>query len=341
MKTPLLYLLACLLLLASACRKDKLGAGSSADLSLRYFVLPKTDQYISVNYLQGNTIHEVASFPLNERPRYTLQGNRLAILNGKTQELNLFDLETEEVFQTRLPGEFRATAMVLNDGQLFVGGRLFNSELLQYQISTNTWHNLEVPQEVTLPWKNVDDFVFHEDQLVVIDNYVSPKFLVYYELNSEAPSTYLDHYELVSNGLSESIHKGQSTDQYLAILSHTASRPIVRSHITLYKWADRNQLFTLSSDAIDEKQFNDFLLHDRQIVFTGRIRGLGRINVQDSFFVDRNSSEGSHQITPPEGAVTFEPIPDIVKLTAVLNSDRFIVTTRASNGKYTHSVKVF
>ncbi|NCT68771.1 MAG: hypothetical protein GXC76_14190 [Rhodanobacteraceae bacterium] len=112
--------------------------------------------------------------------------------------------------------------------------------------SSARWLPLPMPQGERWERKGFDALVTQGRQLIAIDNFVIPKWMVRYEASANGIPTLAAVLPMAENGTYETVHCASDGDSVFAVLSTTVGRSGVRHHCTFYAWEDARPLRTLT-----------------------------------------------------------------------------------------------
>ena len=329
-------------IIASLCLLTVLGQNGLNNGDL--FLLLKDQKTISINSFDNERIYELKTFPISEKSIFTTDQNaRVAILDTATNVLAIFDIHSSNHTQLSIPYDIKPKTLLLNNDNLFIGGEMGTEILIQYHLESKKWDKLEIPEEVMLYGKAVDDFVVYDNFLIAIDNIVLPKYILFYHLNSTNKLD-LSHFKaLRTNGPYESIYQGRITEKYFGLISETLSGYSgVSGYITIYNGLDLEKSFAITSNVHEEDYhtFNDFLICNDKIIIASKEKGLGIFNIKKSYF--RVFDYPRHTFNVQTGTSRIDYIPfenrEILKLTIIPNTDKIILTIENNSGIIEHEI---
>jgi hypothetical protein len=252
-----------------------------------HFILLKDTNTISINSYNNNSINKLKTFPITQKSIYTTdQKERVVVLDTAKNEVTIYNINSGEIKLT-IPFAIKTKSILIDENNLFIGGVNGKEILIQYHLKNEKWYQLEIPIEVTVWGKGIDDLVINDSLLIAIDNVVMPKYVLYYRKNSTNKLELLDYKLLKTNGASESIHQGRITKAYFGLSSTTYSGYTgTTNHITIYENLDLTSSFALSSSQWDKNchTFTDFILIDDKIVVATKEKGLGVFEIKKSYF---------------------------------------------------------
>ena len=301
-----------------------------------FFLLLKDEKTVSLNIYEDNEIKEQKIFSITNKTIYTTdQKEKAAFLNTAENIVLLYDIQTQEEVQLSIPYNINPITLLLNNGNLFIGGISSNNEMLiQYNLQNDSWYQLDIPKEVFLDGKAIDDLVVNDRFLIAVDNIVLPKYILFYDLNSRNKLRFSHFRELISNGAYERIHQARITPKYLGLYSTNSSGYTGgREHITIYNDLDLTSAFTISMPRVNIRSINDFLLVDDLLFIAHKENGLGIFEIRESYFkVNQYRYINSTRIEMNNiNYIQFEN-EEILYLTLIPNETKLILTIKNSQG---------
>ena len=329
-------------IIASLCLLTVLGQNGLNNGDL--FLLLKDQKTISINSFDNERIYEIKTFPISEKSIFTTDQNaRVAILDTATNTLAIFDIHSSNHTKLSIPYDIKPKTLLLNNDNLFIGGEMGTEILIQYHLDSKKWYQLEIPDEVMLYGKAVDDFVVYDNFLIAIDNIVLPKYILFYDLNS-TNNLDLSHFKaLRTNGSYESIYQGRITEKYFGLISETLSGYSgVSGHITIYNGLDLEKSFTITSNVHEEDYhtFNDFLICNDKIFIASKEKGLGIFNIEKSYFKVFDYPHDTFNFQIGTSRIDYTPFEnrEILKLTIIPNTDKIVLTIENISGIIEHEI---
>jgi hypothetical protein len=163
-----------------------LGWNKHIDTEEKYFLLHKSENIISLNTYENYERNEIRFFTILEKSLMaTDKKERVVILDTSKNTITIYDIHSSNEIELLIPYNINPKTIFLNDDNIFIGGAMRSAELLiQYHIESNSWYKLDIPEEVTVWGKAIDDLVINENYLIAIDNIVMPKYILFYYLNT-------------------------------------------------------------------------------------------------------------------------------------------------------------
>lgn len=308
------------------------------------FLLLKDKRTISINSFEKDKINEIKTFVISEKSIYTTdQNERVVVLDTAKNQVTLYDIKSGEIKLT-IPFDVKPKSIFIDENNLFIGGEKGKEILIQYHLKNGNWYQLEIPNEVIVWGKAIDDIVVNDTLLIAIDNIIMPKYVLFYRKN-EIDKLELSHFkELKHNGAYESIHQGRITEKYIGLLSDTYSGYVgATNYITIYNSLDLSSSFALSSNQNDKNfhTFTDFILINDKIVIASKEKGLGIFEIKETYFKksDEYSNRSSNRrediskikYTKYENQV-------ISKLTLIPNTNKIVLTLEDKKGVIRHEI---
>jgi len=312
-------------------------------LTGKYFMLLKSDKIVSLNTIEDHGLKEHRTFDITSKSIYTTdKNNRVAILDTAQNKISLYDLTTSKETKLIIPFDIKPKTILLAKNKLFVGGEKGKEILIQYNINDNKWFKLEIPEEVKMWGKAVDDLVINDSLLIAIDNIVLPKYVLFYSFDSSEKLELSYFEDLKSNGPYESIHAGRITSKYFGLISESYSGYTGASqHITIYDKLNFKKSFAISIGQQEEgfHTFNDFVIVGDELFISSKEKGLGIFEIKDSYFkvsqdrFDNFNAEISMQKVKYNSYST-----EIIKLTLSPDNKKLIITKKNLIGRISHEV---
>ena len=313
----------------TACEDSEKGNDEEPNLGEEiYFLLLKDNRTISLNTYVDSKIREHKTFAITENSIFATDHiERVAILDTDKNFVTLYEVNSSKEIKLTIPYNIEPITILMNGNNLFIGGRMGNEMLVQYHIQNGIWYNLEIPKEVTLYGKAIDDLVVNDNKLIAIDNVVYPKYILFYHLKQSGKLEFSHFKQLWENGTYERIRRGRISPQYLGILSDTQSGYSgADDHITIYNDLDLRSNIAIT---LDRYAVNDFLLIDNKLFIAHRDKGLGTFEINDSYF-----SDSYIRTRVDEEKINYNRYGDdeIIRLTTIPDSTDIILTIRNSKG---------
>ncbi|MDA3616357.1 hypothetical protein [Polluticaenibacter yanchengensis] len=310
------------------------------------FLLLKSSKTISINSLEKDKIKEHKKFAITKKSIYaTDQTNKVAILDTSKNIIKIFDIQNSTEITLTIPFGLKSKSILLNNDNLFIGGELEQEMLVQYHIKSGKWYSLEIPDQLRYPGKAIDDIIINDSMLIAVDNIVTPKYILYYLLNSTGKISLLHFKHLKSNGAYENIHQARITKNYLGLISSTFSGYSGASfHITIYDNLELTSSFAISSNQQDKDyhSFTDFLIINDKLVIASYKKGLGIIDINKSYFKDDKIYSFDVFNAPVSTSLIkyFDYKNAVIKkLTIIPNTEQIVITLKSQKGKIKNEVK--
>jgi len=303
------------------------------------FILQKSKNSIFVSAYRPNALAEKAIYPIKEKSIYaTDQISRVAILDT-TKIINLHNFVLRSLETITIPYQITPKTIFLTKDHIFIGGEAGKEMLIQYHIQTKKWFSLEIPSEVIKPGKAIDDIVITENHLIAIDNIVTPKYLLFYDLNTSSKLALSHIRKLKANGAYEHISAGRINAKYLALLSQTSSGYSGRyQHISIYDLNDMQRSFVFSISLKDKKSspINDFAIVDDNLIIATKNNGMSKYKIDETFF-SKSQSVGALDLNE-EMSLTpikydFYEKSNVINLTPIPQMNKLVFTIEQKNGR--------
>jgi hypothetical protein len=310
------------------------------------FLLQQDQKTITINSFENDQIVCLKAFAISEKSIYTTdQKSRVVVLDTAKNNVQLFTIYTDNKKTLKIPFDLKPKALLLTKTDLFVGGVMGSEMLVQYNLQSDEWYQLEIPGEVKKYRKAVDDFVITDSLLVAIDNIVIPKYVLFYDLKSTGKLNFSHFKRLKANGPYEEIDYGRLTENYFALRSGTFSGYTgATTHITVYNNLRLENGFSLSLDERNKNYhyFTDFVIVGDKLVIASKEKGLGIFHIKKSYF----EMPDSYRRTPfiPDvspSKIKFKRIKreSILKITCIPNTEKVVLTLQNRKGKIRHEIR--
>jgi hypothetical protein len=306
------------------------------------FVLKKNEKTISINSFENDKINEIKSFSISEKSIYTTdQKERLAILDTAKNDVSIFEIKSSALIKLTIPFEIKPKTILLNNDNLFIGGEMGKEILIQYHLGNKKWYQLEIPKEVIFYGKAVDDIVINDTLLIAVDNMVTPKYILYYLLNSNDKLNFSHFKQLKPNNSYETIHQARIAPNYLGLYSTTLNWGTVREHITIYSDLDLLESFVITIVYTKKRRFNDFLIMGDKLYMANSSKGLGVFNIQNSYFRKSENEYDIFNSEIKENKVKYKKnkYGEIIQLTRIPNKQIIILTIKNNNGQIRNEIR--
>lgn len=264
-----------------------------------YYLLPE-NQSFNLYEKHENELVKLEELKFNYTELYAFDTDEMVIVNHDSTKFHYGRVQNskfEEELVKEFPEKFRINTIELKDGFVYLGGRWSEGELFYvFDLRSEEFYPVPIPKEAYQPGKAIDDILFLNDKIIAVDNIVEPKYLIYYAVK------YLPHlkdgevFKLPFNGSYEHIYKGSVNEEYLILLSGTASGWVGFSdHISILKPNDLNWNFSLSSKpeqySGDEIFWKDILLVKNKIFIAFRDKSLGVFTIKEQYFLKSENKD--------------------------------------------------
>ncbi len=313
----------------------------------KYYLLLNEKTKVSLNSFENNNVKELKTYSVNEKSIYTTdQKTRVAILDTAKNIVTLYDILTSNEIKLSIPFDIKPKTILLNDDNLYIGGELGKEMLVQYNIQSEKWYKLEIPAEVNMFGKAIDDLLINDSLLIAIDNIVMPKYVLFYHLNSKDKLDFSHFKELKSNGAYESIYQGRITSNYLGLISRTYSGYVGETeHITIYDKLELTHSFAISTNQWDKDYhtFTDFIIIKDKIVIASKEKGLGIFEIKKSYFKDTDEYKNIRfniRVSTSKIKYTDYKNDIIKKITLIPNTEIIILSLENKKGEIRHEIIV-
>lgn len=205
------------------------------------FVLPANDENVVYESV-GGKINKIQSVDIPITKQLRLWNNKAFCLdtaNNKILIADLFQYDiNENIIRIQIPDDINPISISVFKDNIFVGGDYGKEKIYCYSQTLNKWTKLEIPAELAMFGKSVDDFMFMGDTLIAVDNMVMPKYLLYYDIQDLNNIKLIKSYTVPPNGTYETLFRGLIFENYFVILSSTFGGSGSQSYLTVLKRHD-------------------------------------------------------------------------------------------------------
>jgi 5'(3')-deoxyribonucleotidase len=203
------------------------------------FIIPQEKTSFIAKVVEGKiNIIKTIDIPYQSINKFT-ENNLIASQCTATNEFRVYNSEAElliskpdckyramEIKQNTvyLGGEYTLAGENKKEGEMFSIINLENPE--------NEIENISLPIKV-IPGKSIDDILIRDNQLILVDNMMLPKYLFEYDISDPGNPKYVKTKQLNYNGPYEHILKGDINKNWMAILSFTFGRGGQARHLSI------------------------------------------------------------------------------------------------------------
>ena len=218
------------------------------------FVLPENDKNVVCEIVNGK-INKIQSidFPITKQLR--LWENKAFCLDTANNIILIADLFqsdiNEKITKVQIPHDIKPISISVFKDNIFVGGGYEKEKIYSYSQTLNKWTKLDIPAELAMFGKSVDDFMFTGDTLIAVDNIVMPKYLLYYDIQDLNNIKLIKSYTVPPNGTYETLFRGLIFEEYIVILSSTFGGSGSQSYLTVLKRHDLPTLIDYEAKQAD------------------------------------------------------------------------------------------
>ena len=218
------------------------------------FVLPENGENF-VYESQDNNIKKIQAidFPITKQLR--LLGNKAFCLDTANNQILIADLLqsniNEKISKVEIPNDINPISICVFKDNVFIGGDYEKEKIYSYSQTSSKWTKLDIPVELAMFGKSVDDFMITGDTLIAVDNIVMPKYLLYYNIQDLNKIELIKSYTVPPNGSYETLFRGLIYKDYFVILSSTFGGSGSQSYLTVLKRHDLPTLIDYEAKQID------------------------------------------------------------------------------------------
>lgn len=282
------HLISILILISGICLGQK-----------TYYLLPENQSFKLCEKYE-NELVKLEEFKFDYTELYAFDADELVIVNNDSKKFHygrIQNLKFEEILIQNFPEKFKINTIELKDEFVYLGGNWDSGELFYvFDVNSKEFHPVPIPKEVYQPGKAIDDILFLDEKIIVVDNIVEPKYLIEYSTKDLPHLKDGEFFKLPFNGAYEHIYKGSVNEEYLVLFSSTYSGWIGGgNHISILKSEDLNSNFSLSSIpksfSQDYMQWNDFLVVKNKIFIAFRDKSLGVFTIKEQYFLKSENKD--------------------------------------------------
>ncbi len=322
-----------------SCKKANIS-NKPPDCSADSFVLLESDTRLSINRLVGEEIKIIKEFEINEHTHYAYDGcHYLVLADNEAGNIKVYHWSGRLFLKEEIPLEIDIVTVFTEGKNVFIGGYPGESKFLQFNIQNREWHFPYIPEVLNMSGKAIDDFVIHNNQLIAIDNIVTPKYFLFYDLKEDDVVEYNSKF-LHRHYFPEIIDKAEISPDFIGVLSTTTSGWFgYYDQVIIYPLDNMEEkVFVLPSKELRNfEKIVDFLIYGNEIIFAYDRHGLGRIYMEEEFFREETDIfEWDYEFYEPY--IEYIDLDRFVSLTHVPTAPYFIATTINAQEEYEHHV---
>lgn len=286
---------------------------SQFSFSQNYYLLPDGNQF-SIYQKKDNSLEKLHSLDFNYTELYAWDKDELVIVNNDSTKFHYGKIQNqkfEEILSQNFPEKFKINTIELKDEIVYLGGNWDSGELFYvFDVNSKEFHPVPIPKEVYQPGKAIDDILFLDEKIIVVDNIVEPKYLIEYSTKDLPKLKEGKVFELPINGTYEHIYKGNLNENYLVLLSETVSGYIGYSnHISVFKTNDFKYSFSINSRLKPKFQsptevWKDVLLVDDLVLVASKKNGIFKISIKENMFRVGNQHISKNKLKPISNSPT-------------------------------------
>lgn len=169
-------------------KEQKPETGSSLFNNL--LILPNNDKSILAR-IDGQQLVVIKDLPIKAGATWTISDNGIiAFIAGKGRRIAIDQLDdnyrTTRQSSLLLPQKRHTRIIKFIKNDILLAGGNLTSEMLGYvNCSQNPllWQPIWVPAKITMEGKSIDDLVIDGNRLIAVDNFIIPKFLLFYDIS--------------------------------------------------------------------------------------------------------------------------------------------------------------
>lgn len=202
------------------------------------FVIPqKKESRIAI--INNDHVLEIGSINIPFKSKSVISNNDLIIaLYFKSKVLKIFDIRGELLWEKQ---NVPYNSIACKENVVYLGGNYNYGDEHNYgelfsvlDLGKDGFqlNNIDLPIDVKIG-KSVDDILINDNNLILVDNIVYPKFLLEYDVSVPNNPIHLITKELPCNGTYEHIIKGDINNDWLVLFSSTVGQYFSCQHISV------------------------------------------------------------------------------------------------------------
>jgi hypothetical protein len=316
----------------------KLSLSQNGVMNSKYMVLPFDRTHVGIYNYSNDSLVNVQNYIINHM-LYAYDGdNKLAVLNEIDSLVILYNIDNNTYEFIDIPMQIKAMSLFLTNNSIFIGGWMnISNQILQYNIENNEWYSLEIPDELLGKRKAIDFFVASNDTLIAVDDLLMPNYVIYYQYNDTTEAELMESFLLAINGTYEHIYQAKLSKSNLFVLSRTVGGyQGYLAHLTNYRINDLFCNYTVTfSDHQTSFSHWDFAIIQNKVI-------IGSQNDRDQFtyfvFDTRQNYSSKLSIDDINIIKTKNINGRLIKITAVPNENKAVITFEDETGQFVHSV---
>jgi hypothetical protein len=241
-----------------------------------YFIIPLNREAILCKE-DGGRVQEIRRFPITNESRSKVVNDEFICVIDSV--VSIFDLNGNLL--KKISSDFRPVSLHSKNRVVYLGGKSSENRenpgeifaMLDLNQSNFELNKITLPIEIT-NGKAIDDVLIQNNKLILVDNFIFPKYLLEYDITNANQPVHTNTRELPNNGTYEHIIKGDVNDQWMVLFSscygsYGSSKYIVvegkssgRLHF-VEPWDERKK--ENLGDKVGKRNFDDFCLFDSHL----------------------------------------------------------------------------
>lgn len=279
-------------------KEQKPEAGSSLFNNL--LILPNNDKSILAR-IDGQQLIVIKDLPIKAGATWTISDNGIiAFIAGKGRRIAIDQLDdnyrTTRQSSLLLPQKRHTRIIKFIKNDILLAGGNLTSEMLGYvNCSQNPllWQPIWVPAKITMEGKSIDDLVIDGNRLIAVDNFIIPKFLLFYDISDPFNPQFIKMKKLGTNGTYERIEKAVVNTNFIVTLSSTYGSNGSSQHISVLdkETLELKAVLSTHQKAYHGPIFRDIAVAGETIVIAADSAGVAIIDISKLINLGENQNE--------------------------------------------------
>jgi len=271
-------------------------------MSFRNLFIHSVDGKAVLYRLDKGQILKIGNLPFPEITKYQISETGLIaaikIKRRRNKKSFIYVARVDENFKIinecnyEIPRDFHVHAIGVKNEVIYFGGyNRYNAvESAGFIISTEKEKKLcpiNIPKQNEMPGKAIDDIMILDNRMILVDNFIYPKYLFEYNISQETNLVLKKVIKLPNNGTYEHIISGKMNHKWIVLFSSTIGMNGKAYHLNILGAHDFKNYGTISSripfdNKTSEKYwFHDYALHNDKLYLACGDKGIGWLKLRE------------------------------------------------------------
>ena len=251
------------------------------------FVIPQANGSF-IAKIEDGEVHKLHHIDIPFNSKSVISDNGLVVSLCRERNLLRIHEISGKLITEKKGSDYKAIACRGNT--VFLGGEYEDESSKEGEVFVLL--NLEDPnfeiKEIRLPiklseGKGIDDLLILEEELLVVDNMIFPKYLFRYDISSPNDPKHLETINLPKNGPYEYIIKGDLNEHWLVLFSSTIGRQGAKQHLSISGKEEGH--ISIGRNLKEKYHIKDFCLLKSELYIL-RSDCLGKIKLEEGINMD-------------------------------------------------------